>query len=167
LKAYERPVSLNFEDGNIEAWRLERPNDDAFFMDALRIKAPYDGYTTALTLFEVQDSGTGRLEYNDIQISAGQYRLGFVGKNSVQRTASTGTQWDNVNIEVTSVDGDLYDGPVKGGIALDPGATSGWFSFMMDFTAPIDTTAGIAISVAQNGLILDWYFDDMYLIKLH
>lgn len=161
----ERLLSINFEDGNVDNWMLEASDED-FLLDTSSLNAAHDGKTTALRLREMKPSGHGRVEYPAIPLTAGRYRVGFTARNSAQQNSPSGTGWDSLNVEVTSVDGDLYDGPAQGSVKLQPDIFSGWFFWEFAFTAPVDTTAGLAFSVAANGGYLDWYFDDIFLIKL-
>ncbi|KAF7555526.1 hypothetical protein G7046_g6541 [Stylonectria norvegica] len=158
-------LNLDFEDSDISHWELTTPADDTFFMD---IQTPFSaegGMSPALRIMENTASGHASASYMyPISLEKGKYRVGFNTKSTLIPSPTGGNNWSLLTITVSGGGGNLYNGAPENGISLG----NGWFRFEMEFDVAEDVggSSFLDIGLDASGQMLDWYFDDIYIVSV-
>ncbi|CAM1504613.1 Fc.00g022040.m01.CDS01 [Cosmosporella sp. VM-42] len=156
-------LDLDFENQNVDDWSISDDTENNYYFDIQTPETAVKGSTHAFRVLEGGETGSARVQYNPaIPVEVGTYKLGFTAKNNYQPDPTSSTKWEFVTVTVSSVGRDLYRGPPGGG-----SLGRGWYQFEMDFEVADgqEGPAYLSFAMSASGFLLDYYFDDIYIVK--
>ncbi|KAH6887768.1 hypothetical protein B0T10DRAFT_490304 [Thelonectria olida] len=170
-------LNLEFEDRNIDPWYMSYPGDDFdFFMDIQSILFPDNQFTKALRVGEVTLT-TGieaKVKWRPkVRLEAGAtYQIAFCSRSSLigdesvghQLIPGLGSDFSSLQFAVFNRESNVFS--VRPGKGINLGME--WFRWHYRFTVE-ESQAGTAyfgFIVTSSGHGVDWWFDDISLIKV-
>ncbi|KAH7122121.1 hypothetical protein B0J13DRAFT_612358 [Dactylonectria estremocensis] len=160
-------LDLDFEDEDGSNWSLDVTPEYSVYLD---VQTPYNGRggtTKALRLFEGEDAGTGHAQYiPEITLEdRGSYMLYVSVRNTAQRTPTTSSGWENIELTLSNGGNNFLEDLTVGGSAL---GGNGWIQWTVLFEVPEGQggAASFGIDLQVSGRLLDYYFDDIMILQL-